>query len=308
MSTLSALHGASTVVLSKLFVTLPLPTTTPNLPNQTFIVTGANSGLGLETCRHLLRLGAGKLIMAVRSPEKGHAARRELLSSTGRKDESCVEVWPLDMDSYASVKSFAHRTTEELPRLDGVLANAGIMTSKFRRSDGGHEATLNVNVISTFLLGLLLLPKLRETARETGQPGRLTIPNSALHYMAPVGELEAVEKMGAGASIISHLDREPTTPGGELSMGRYSLSKLLVLWAVRELAARSSKTQDGGLAIVNTPNPSYCISNLEREIQAGALRRLARTSEEGSRALYHGLVLAGKESDGAYLTNCHVQW
>ncbi|KAK4152580.1 hypothetical protein C8A00DRAFT_44390 [Chaetomidium leptoderma] len=299
MPVLSALHGASSTVLSNLFVKLPAPHANPELSRQIIIVTGSNTGLGLETGRHLLRLGLGKLIMAVRNLDKGQQAKQDLLASTGR-DEASVEVWLLDMDSYDSVKTFASRVSE-LPRVDGVLANAGIMTSKYSFSEG-HEKTLNVNVISTFLLCLLLMPKMRESWRQTGWPCRFVIPNSALHYLAPLGELDS----SPVADIIARLD----DPDKADMAGRYPLSKLLVLYAVRELAGRC-KASSKGLFIVNTPNPSYCISNLTRETKDGlglrmAEKLLARTTEEGSRTLYHGLF-AGEESNGQYLTNCHVQ-
>ncbi len=307
MSVLSALHGATSTVLSNLFVRLPIPEATPDLSQQTIIVTGANTGLGLETSRHLLRLGVGKLIMAVRSPAKGDAAKHDLLATTGR-DPTTIEVWPLDMSSYDSVKAFAARASSQLTRLDGVLANAGIMTRQFVLSpETGHESTLTVNVISTFLLCLLLLPKLRDTHRQTGRAPRFVIPNSALHYLAPLGELTA-----DNGSIIARLD----DPAKADMAGRYPLSKLLVLYAVRELADRCrGAAAEGGAGagvIINTPNPSYCVSGLGKEVDGGAgvkvaERLLARTTEEGARTLYHGLVVAGEESHGQYLTNCHVQ-
>jgi NAD(P)-dependent dehydrogenase (short-subunit alcohol dehydrogenase family) len=116
---LSALHGAGSTLYSNIFVTLPVPDRSLDLSNQIMIVTGANSGLGLEASRHLSKLGLGKLIMAVRTPSKGEEAQKEILASTG-KLESSIEVWPLDMDDYESIKAFANRVSH-LPRLDGVL-------------------------------------------------------------------------------------------------------------------------------------------------------------------------------------------
>jgi NAD(P)-dependent dehydrogenase (short-subunit alcohol dehydrogenase family) len=317
MPALSAIHGTTSTILSNLFIKLPPAQAHPDLPNQTVIVTGSNTGLGLEASRHLLRLGVNKLIMAVRSPEKGEAAKRDLLASTDRP-ASTVEVWALDMDSPASIQAFAARAAAELPRLDGVLANAGIMTEQFTRGGDGHERTLTVNVVGTFLLCLLLLPTMRASARKTGQPCTFTIPNSGLHYTSPLAELQSTP---AHESLLERLDDQ-----GKANMaGRYPLSKLLVLWGVRELAARvgtPSSSSSGGKAkgerkgagpevIINSPNPSYCMSNLGRDGRVGAAwdaadKYLARTTEEGGRTLYHGLF-AGVESHGQYLTNCHVQ-
>jgi NAD(P)-dependent dehydrogenase (short-subunit alcohol dehydrogenase family) len=119
MSALSSLHGFSNVIYSNLFVTLPVPNQVSDISEQIMIVTGSNTGLGLEASRHLSRLGLNKLIMAVRSPAKGEEAKRNILASTGKPDTS-IEVWNLDMDSYESIKAFANRAAQ-LPRLDGVL-------------------------------------------------------------------------------------------------------------------------------------------------------------------------------------------
>jgi NAD(P)-dependent dehydrogenase (short-subunit alcohol dehydrogenase family) len=298
MSVASALHGVQSVLVSKLFVTLPVPAGNSQLSKQTIIVTGANTGLGFEASVHLSRLGVGKLIMAVRTTAKGDDARRRILKSTGQQ-ESSIEVWPIDMDSYDSIKTFAARASQ-LPRLDGVLANAGVMTNHFSLSEL-NEKTLNVNVVSTFLLYLLLLPKMRESGKQTGNICRFVVPNSALHRMAPIAELEPNDR-----SIFDRLN----DPEKANMSGRYPLSKLLVLYVVRELAARS-KSSGKGSCIINTPNPSFCKSSLAQESQESrgfriAEKILARSTEEGSRTLVDGL-LASQESNGQYLSNCHVE-
>lgn len=292
MTVLSSVHGLGSTILSNLFITLPLPVATPDLPNQTIVVTGSNTGLGLEASRHLLRLGVGKLIMGVRNLEKGEKARAELLEST-RRDPESLQVWHLDMEKHDSIKAFAHRATTTLPRLDAVLANAGLLAGEFTLSNG-TEKTIAVNVVSTYLLFLLVLPKLRQSP----STGRFVVPNSALHYLAPVKDL-----VGSG-SVFSRLN-DPT--GHPDMLERYSLSKLLVVFVTRELASRMKVSGKQPSVVVNTPNPSYCKSGLMRDSSSPALPDfLARSTEMGSRALVHGL-LAGEESSGQYLTNCHVQ-
>lgn len=295
---MSAFYGVTSVLYSNLLVKLPVPTGNSELPKQIFIVTGANTGLGFEASLHLARLGVGKLIMAVRTPSKGEDARQRILDLT-RRPETSIEVWPLDMDRYDSVKAFAARASE-LPRLDGVLANAGIMTNTFSWSED-IEKTLNVNVVSTCLLYLLLLPKMHESSQKTGYSCRYVIPNSALHYSAPTAELDPKQH-----SILNRLN----DPEKADMAGRYPLSKLLMIYAVREFAERS-KSSEKGSCIINTTNPSFCKSNLANEFQASGgfkvfEKVVARTSEEGSRVLVHGL-LAGRETNGQYLSNCRVE-
>ena len=139
---------------SQLLVSLPYPK--KEFTGQTIIVTGSNTGLGLEAARHLTRLNAGKVILAVRNIDKGEAAKTSIEESTNRP--GVVEVWQLDLSSYESVKQFA-RKADDLERLDVLLENAGIMTTKFSMAEK-DESNVTINVVSTFLLGLLLLPKL----------------------------------------------------------------------------------------------------------------------------------------------------
>lgn len=85
-------------------------------------MTGSNVGLGLEAARHFVRLGAEKVILAVRSIEKGEDAKKNIEQS--EKSSGVVEVWQLDLSSYESVKQFAKRA-DGLKRIDAVVENAG---------------------------------------------------------------------------------------------------------------------------------------------------------------------------------------
>lgn len=93
--------------------------------------------------------------------EKGEAAKQDIESSTARK--GVAEVWPVDLTSFDSVKEFCRRA-RELERLDVLVLNAGVAIPEFVAADEGYETQIAVNVISTFLMALELLPKMRETA------------------------------------------------------------------------------------------------------------------------------------------------
>ncbi|KAK2671712.1 Short-chain dehydrogenase/reductase SDR [Fusarium oxysporum f. sp. vasinfectum] len=278
MSIASSIYGISSTIYSNLFINLPYPETKDDLSDKIMIVTGSNTGLGFEASQHLLRLGVGKLIMAVRSLDKGEKARKELLQLTKRSPES-IEVWHLDMASYESVKSFSARAIAELPTIDVVLANAGLATSdKFSMTED-NERTITVN--------------------KSSYPGKFVIPNSATHYWAPIKELIPDEKAD---KIFSRLNN----PEKSIMESRYYVSKLIVLYITREIAARLSASEKSSV-IINAPNPSYCKSGLLREKQEVAPPDfMARTSEMGSRALVAG-VLAGQESNGQYMNNCQVR-
>ena len=167
---------------TQLFVKLPYPT--HSFSGQTIIVTGSNTGLGLEAARHFTRLGAAKVILAVRTLSRGETAKESIESSTDRK--GVVEVWQLDLGNYESVKDFAKKV-ERLDRLDALVENAGIATENFKLLED-NEATITTNVVSTFLLGLLLLPKLRESGQKFNITPHLVIVCSEVHAWSPMNE------------------------------------------------------------------------------------------------------------------------
>ena len=165
-----------------------LPIIPTSFKSETIIVTGANTGLGLEAARHCVRLGASKVILAVRSLARGDAAKASIEASTSII--GIVEVWHCDLASYGSVKEFARRASSELKRIDRVIENAGLAFDKWTMAEGS-ETTITVNVLGTFLLAMLLLPKMRETGQITGTKPTLTILSSDLHAQAKFEESKA---------------------------------------------------------------------------------------------------------------------
>ncbi|MCJ1318611.1 hypothetical protein MMC15_003941 [Xylographa vitiligo] len=276
----------------QLFLTLPYPQETAT--GQTIIVTGANVGLGFEAAKFFVRLGAKKVIIAVRDQEKGEAAKKLIEESEHRRD--VVEVWKLDLCSYTSVKQFAEKVQKSLPRVDVLLANAGIAKYTYSVAED-NETTITTNVVSTFLLALLLLPKLQETAKSFGVTPRLTIVSSNVHAFTQFPEKSSPD-------IFQTLNDKNAAN----MMDRYNVSKLIQVFYARELAART-KTGGKTKVTINLVNPGLCVSNLARE--AGwpiYLFRLAfaRTTENGSRNLVYA-AQAGQETHGEYISNCHVE-
>ena len=177
---------------SQLLVKLPKPT--KDFSGQTIIVTGSNTGLGLEAARHFSCLNAALIILAVRNHAKGEAAKRSILAGTCRAETS-IEVWDLDMQSYDSIKAFCAKANQ-LRRLDAVLENAGIM-SKYLKMVAGYESVITTNVIGTFLLAFGILPKLKESAAEYKMQPRLSIVTSDLHFLAKFPERHSEDIFGA---------------------------------------------------------------------------------------------------------------
>lgn len=175
---------------SQLFVT-PLPPS-HDFSGQTIIVTGSNTGLGLGAARHFRNLHCSKLIIAVRNISKGADAKKSLLStSSSNVSPIQIEVWPLDLSSSDSVRTFARRASITLPRVDVLVSNAGVKAHKFALSEDGWESTLQTNVISTCLLAVLMLPKMRETGERFKTLPHLVVVTSDVHYVAKFAERNA---------------------------------------------------------------------------------------------------------------------
>lgn len=149
------------------------------------IVTGANGGLGLEAARHFTRLGAARVILACRSTERGEAAKADLERST--TSSTVLEVWSLDLCSFESVQAFCRRAEKELDRLDVLLANAALLSLDLKMAEG-YEVQITANVISNFLLVLMLLPLLRRTAAKYNTETTVSVVASEAHFfVSPLG-------------------------------------------------------------------------------------------------------------------------
>ncbi|MCJ1438202.1 hypothetical protein MMC27_007589 [Xylographa pallens] len=278
-------------VYSQLFVTPPYPET--DFSGQTVIVTGSNVGLGFEAARHITRLNAEKVILAVRTLEKGEKAKKSIEESTGR--QGVVEVWSLDLTSYESVKEFVKKA-ESLKRLDVVLENAGIVPSGFSLAED-NEITITVNVVSTFLLALMILPKLRETATKYNVTPRLTIVSSEVHGFTQLPEKSSPE-------IFAKLNDKETANVGD----RYNVSKLLEVFYCRALAARMTQSEKPTVTL-NFVNPGLCHSELAKDpplILTILKALLARTTEVGSRTLVASAA-AGHETHGQYMGDSRIK-
>ncbi|GAA2063216.1 MULTISPECIES: oxidoreductase [Streptomyces] len=125
------------------------PADLPGLTGRTAVVTGANSGIGLITARHLAERGA-RVVLAVRDPEKGERAAATMAGA--------AEVRTLDLADLSSVRAFAHG----LPGpVDLLVNNAGLSLGPLSRTADGFERQFGTNHLGHFALTNLLLPRIR---------------------------------------------------------------------------------------------------------------------------------------------------
>ncbi|KIX96641.1 uncharacterized protein Z520_07907 [Fonsecaea multimorphosa CBS 102226] len=296
-------HALGTFLHSQFFGTPPYPT--QSFSNQVIIVTGSNVGLGFEAARHFYRLDCAKLILAVRTISKGQTAKEDIVRSVKHRSDGAeaIEVWPLDLSSTESTLAFAERVKKELLRVDAVVENAGINHQSWVVSEG-FEQIIQVNVVNTLLLGLSLLPKLRETRRKFPESSpHLEIVSSEGHHFTNFKEVNAPD-------IYAALNDEKR---GDM-LARYPVSKLIDILFVRELVLRlqerdKSSTETAPPVTITLVNPGFCVSDLDRNMILPARilmyvvrMLLGRSTEVGSRTLVYG-ASAGPGSHGEFMSD-----
>jgi retinol dehydrogenase-12 len=269
----------------------PIPSSL-SLKNQIVLITGANSGIGLEAARQCVKLEAELVILAVRSQTKGEAAKSDILR-TNPDSTAIVEVWLLDLESFDSVVAFGKRIND-LSRLDVAMLNAGVFKFAWETTTNGLESSLQVNHLSTALLSLLLLPVLRKTAIAVQKPSRLTFTSSEVHMWTPFKEQNTT-------NILECLnDKEYFKDYTD----RYCVSKLLGVFWVRELATKIPKD----VVILNLINPGSVDTGLHRDNKVFQFmdKVVGRTPEEGGRLLIDAAMVKGSESHGQYMSEAKL--
>lgn len=289
------------LLYSQLFIRIPEQTS--DFTGQTIIVTGSNTGLGLEAARLLVRLNVSKVILAVRTLSKGETAAADIIKSCGSIPASRVEVWQLDQGNRDSIISFAKRAAG-LDRLDAVILNAGVFNFKRNEIDG-IEAHLAVNVVGTTLLELLLLPTMQKSAARTGIRSRLTLVGSDMMYTVDPSDFKV------DGSIFPYLN----TPGVLPENNYYSYSKWLVYQTSLRVAELHPISQESNV-LINVQTPGACKSDLFREDSGAVMKAVswllkavfARSTETGARTLVHAVSPElSKEAHGQFLMDAKIQ-
>jgi dehydrogenase/reductase SDR family member 12 len=130
------------------------------LAGKTYLITGANSGLGFETALDLATRGA-EVWMLCRDKVRGEEALHKVQQQS---QSNKVSLSLIDMASFASIRSFV----ESFPReaIDGLAHNAGLLPLERQESPEGAEITFAAHVLGPQLLTTLLLPKLKKAPEE----------------------------------------------------------------------------------------------------------------------------------------------
>uniref|UniRef100_A0A8C9R6J6 Zgc:153441 n=1 Tax=Scleropages formosus TaxID=113540 RepID=A0A8C9R6J6_SCLFO len=258
------------------------------LHRKTVLITGANTGIGKETARDMARRGA-RVVMACRDLTRGEKAAEEIRSSTGNSE---VVVQQLDLASFASVRQFAKRYSEQEERLDILINNAGVMMCPKGLTVDGFETQFAVNHLGHFLLTNLLLGKLQKST-----PSRVITVSSLAHK---------------GGKI--HFDDLSFSKTTYNSLTSYRQSKLANLLFARELARRLKGSGVMSFAL----HPGVIRTELGRhvELQNPLLKvllyipafLLLKTPWEGAQTSIYCAVTEGLEGkSGSYFSDCALK-
>ncbi len=226
-----------------------------SMEGKTVLVTGATSGIGLETARELARRGA-HVLLGARDRERGQREVDALLRE-GRK----AELFLADMSSMSSVRGAAARVLEKRSVLDVLVNNAGVVPRKRRVTAEGNELTWATNLLGPFLLTEVLLPALRRAARP-----RVVNVSSVAHKHGRI----AWEDTGLSS--------------GYSGIKAYAQSKLALVLFTRELARREPTVAS------NAVHPGGIATNIWRDAPAPArwvLMHVLPSAEKGAQPLIH---------------------
>lgn len=238
---------------------------TRDLEGRTFVVTGANSGIGLAATRHFAARGA-RVVLACRSERRALQAMERVRQALPDAD---LDFEALDLASLESVEVCAARLRARLDRLDVLCHNAGVMALPRTLTEDGYEMQLGVNHLGHFALAGRLLEPLLAT------PGaRIVQVGSNAHYLGRIhfDDLDGAGRYGKWRA--------------------YANSKLANLLYVHALARRLERA-DSQL-IATAAHPGYAATDLladRGEITRPSLRD--RTFKLGNR------LLAQSAEDGA---------
>ncbi|ATC23401.1 SDR family NAD(P)-dependent oxidoreductase [Caulobacter vibrioides] len=146
-----------------------------DLSGRVAIVTGAATGIGVETARALALAGA-EVIIAARKPELGEEVANAINEEAGSKR---VSFGMLDLSNLEAIRHFANVWGDR--RIDILINNAAVMASPLMRTADGFEMQFGTNHLGHFLLSLLLAPNLIAGAKASGKPSRLVSLSSIGH-------------------------------------------------------------------------------------------------------------------------------
>ncbi|HEX5062480.1 MAG TPA: SDR family oxidoreductase [Kofleriaceae bacterium] len=226
-----------------------------DLAGKTFVITGANTGIGKITARELARRGA-HVILACRSLDKTQPVIDEIKKETGNDK---IEFVALDLADLASVRRCAEELLARKIPIHGLINNAGLAGSRGTTKDG-FELTFGTNHLGHYLFTRLLLDRIKESG-----PARIVNVASASHYQA----------RGINWDALRAKTKSRT------GLPEYAVSKLSNVLFTKELARRLEGSQVTTYAL----HPGVVATDVWRRVPGPVrwvMKKFMVTPEEGA--------------------------
>jgi retinol dehydrogenase 12 len=226
-----------------------------DLAGKTFVITGANTGIGKITARELAKRGA-HVILACRSADKTQPVIDELKRETGNDK---IEFVALDLSDLASVRRCADELLARNIPIHGLINNAGLAGSRGTTKDG-FELTFGTNHLGHYLLTRLLLDRIKQSG-----PARIVNVASQSHYQAKGINWDALRKKTKSRT----------------GLPEYAVSKLSNVLFTKELARRLEGTNVTTYAL----HPGVVATDVWRRVPSPVrwvMKKFMVTPEEGA--------------------------
>jgi len=248
------------------------------LGERTFLVTGANTGIGRATAEELARRG-GRVYVASRSAAKGEAAAGAIRAATGSES---VFFLALDLADLESVRACAAAFLARGEPLHVLINNAGV-GGAHGLTRQGFEMTFGVNHLGHFALTQLLLERLTDSA-----PSRIVNVSSDAHYNARGIDFEAVRRPARNITALHE----------------YAVSKLCNVLFTQELARRLEGTGVTSYAL----HPGVVASDIWRRVpwpvRPLITRRMLSVTEGAATSLYCATSPGVAQASGRFYDKC----
>jgi NAD(P)-dependent dehydrogenase (short-subunit alcohol dehydrogenase family) len=263
------------------------------LAGKVVVVTGGNAGIGLETCKAMAGAGA-EVIMCSRSKDKAIKAIADEIEKMGHGgyvvDAGKITVMELDLQSLASVKSFAQALEKKVKKIDYLVLNAGIMACPYNVLDSGFESQIGVNYFGHYYLVDMLWPRLKKQKSDV----RIVELASVAHKFGSVN-----------VSDLHYTNGRAYSPWE--AYGQSKLANILHVKALAELAKKEAPhitcfSVHPGVIYTNLTSNMGLLGSIFYKYLASD-----KTVPQGaSTTLYGCLATEIEEVSGAYLVDCAV--
>ena len=264
-----------------------------DLSGKTAVVTGASSGLGLQTVATLASVGA-EVVATVRDPDSFRGSAEWAALGELTQGINAVE---LDLARLDSVRAAGQVIASRCPRLDLLINNAGVMFTPPATTADGFELQFGVDHLGHFLLTTLLLPQLRAAAAASGEARVVTLSSEA--------------HRGWGIDL-DDIDFERRGYDTFLAYGQAKSANILM---TTELHRRLGAEGVTALAV----HPGTCATNLARYMDRATLKKLFAMSADtfspeniktvaqaAATTIWAATEPSLARHGGAYLADCQI--